>query len=121
MSSGDLHNLFDLYLTLLSLLAILIVPASLYCTIRAWGFVRKYRGYRLPTVFAIVNTIAFPAAFFIGILAWNRLAGNPSPNWTPPVSAAVFILLDIIPLITTGYMVWVDRRSRNERRSPPSE
>ena len=122
MTPEDAQSLFDIYLSVLSLLAILVVPASLYCTIRAWGFVRKYRGYKLPVIFAIVNTIAFPIAGVIGYLAWNRLTGGAPADWSPPITALGFVVLDCIPLITTGYMIWLDSsRMRTERRTPPSE
>lgn len=122
MTTEDAQRLFELYLGILSILAILVVPASLYCTIRAWGFVKKYAGYRLPVVFAIVNTITFPIAGYVGYLAWNKVTGGTPADWNPPVSALAFIILDCIPLITTGYMIWLDRRRTvPDRRTPPGE
>lgn len=122
MKPEEIQDLFDVYLTGLSLLAILVVPASFYCTVRAWGFVRRYRGYKLPVVIAIVNSIAFPIAGFIGYLAWNRLTRGEPADWSPPVSALAFVILDCIPLITTGYLIWLDRnRTIKDRRTPPGE
>lgn len=116
------NEIFELYLSILSVLAILIFPASLYCTIRAWGFVSKYRGYKLPVVFAVVNTISFPVAAWIGYLAWIRLSGGSAVDWSPPISALGFVILDCIPLITTGYLIWLDRnRTIKDRRTPPGE
>lgn len=115
------EDAFKIYLNVLSVLAIIIVPISFYCVIRAWGFVRKYRGYVLPVVLAAVGTIAFPIALYIGVLAWLRLRGEIQPlPWTPAVSALVFLILDFIPIIVTGYLIWLDSRS-GDRRSPPSE
>lgn len=116
------EELFDVYINVLAFFAILIVPASLYCVFRAWEFSRRYKGYVLPLVLAIVNSIAFPIAAYIGILAWLRLFGGEAPVWTPPLSALVFVVLDFIPLITTGYLIWLDgHRPTTDRRSKPGE
>lgn len=122
MTAEEINNLFTIYLRILYILAILVVAASFYCTLRAWGFVRKYPGYKLPVVLAVVNTIALPISLYIGLLAWFRLSGGVSPPWTPVISATVFLILDGVPLITTGYMIWLDHRAKSsERRNPPSE
>lgn len=118
MTTEELNNLFIAYLRVIAFLAILIVGISFYCTLRAWGFVRKYPGYKLPVVLAVVNTIAFPIALYFGIIAGIRLYGEVPPPWTPVINATLFIILDCIPLITTGYLIWLDHRRTRDRRHP---
>jgi hypothetical protein len=105
---------FDLYMDLLSIAAVVIAPLSLLACVYAWWFVWRYsRRGRLPVisvVLAVVSSIAAPCALYIGALAFLRLRGEPAMSWTPPVSALVFLLLDFIPLIIMGYLVWLDRR-----------
>jgi hypothetical protein len=116
------EEIFDVYINTLALLAILIVPASFYCVVKAWQFVRRYHGYKLPLVIAVVNSLAFPIAAYVGFLSWLRLQGGEAPVWTPPISALAFVMLDFIPLITTGYLIWLDgHRPTTDRRSKPGE
>lgn len=107
---------FAAYLTILSVLAILIVPVAFFFTVYAWYLARRYWPYKLPTVIAIVNTIAFPISMYIGVLAWLRIRREPIAVETAPISAAVFLVLDMIPLITTGYLIYLDRKRGLENR-----
>lgn len=115
-------------LIFLEVLALLIVPVSGAFTVLGWIFARRYwpQGARLPLVLAIVNTITFPIACYFGVLSYRALAGLPRLEGTAPFSALAVLVLDIVPLLTTGYLVWLEFKRRHgpsnpEEISPPPE
>ena len=117
MSTADADRLFDFYLDVLSIVGTIVAPLSVIAVLYAWWFVWRYRREGatpvITVVLAVVASIAAPCALWIGWLSFLRIRGETAPLWTPPISAAVFILLDFIPLIVWGYLIWLDlRRAR---------
>jgi hypothetical protein len=112
-----------LLIVLLELVAIIVVPMSAYATAMAWVFARRYWRYgaRLPLVMALVNTIAFPVSVLFGVVAYRALADLPRLEGTGELVALAVLILDVIPLLTTGYLIWLDRVSRRDGGPHPGD
>lgn len=94
----------------LTIIAVAIIPVALTFTLYAWRLAIRYYpyGFRLPLIKAIVNTIATGVALYFGWLVWNRILGTPVS--APLLSATLVLILLTIPFLTTGYLIWLDRR-----------
>jgi len=94
----------------LTLIAVAIIPIAITFTLYAWRLAFRYYpyGFRLPLIKAIVNSIATGVALYFGYLVWNRILGHPVSQ--PLLSATLVLILLTIPFLTTGYLIWLDRR-----------
>lgn len=102
----------------LLLLFVVVVPLAVCATAAAWYFVWLYRGHgvRLPLVLAIVNTLALFPAVLLAWLAYRARIGLPRIAEIQDLVALSILVLDLIPVITTGYLVWAHLRRDRRRR-----
>lgn len=113
------NPIVDLYINLLSILALLIIPAAGYATWFAWNRVEQYRRRDgvpgLMVVLALVSSIAFFISTYAGILVVLRASGNTAPiEITVPLTGTAFIIGELIPVIIMGYLIWRDRQVDRE-------
>lgn len=112
-------DFIEAYLTFLSIVALLVIPAAGYATFFAWRRVwRFHREHDLPglmVVLAVISTIAFITSTYAGVLVLGRLAGRPFPvEVTLPLTGTAFVTGELIPVIIMGYLIWRDRQIGRE-------
>jgi len=125
----------EVYLNVLSVLALAVALASIGATLFMVGLVLEenaaavadsrplgWRRLTLTRVLTLATVIVQAFALYIGVLAAVRLAGGDPIEWTPPITATVFVALESVPLMFAGYLSLLRRLKRlrgDGTASPP--
>lgn len=103
------------------LVALAIIPVSFFATVFTWVLAKRYWKYgaRLPVVLAVVNTIAFVISAILGIVAYRALVNLPRLAQTGVIATVCIFVLMVIPLLTSGYLAYLEVKARRGEPTPP--
>lgn len=100
---------------LVELFLITAVPLSWLLTGYSWLLAHRYwsGGFRLPFVLALVNSFVFYAGLILGYFSIRALLGLPRVENTGVFGLSSIAILSFVPMLTTGYLMWLDIRRRS--------
>lgn len=88
----------DVVMTILvAVVALIPIPATA-ANVYLWATARLDRGNWVLRDFALAATVINVGAFWFGFLALRRILGGEAVDWSPPISAFLFVVFEMIPI-----------------------